>query len=92
MQFELQELTCSDFMTCEACGPAPQMIHMDGNFKLYRYQSSGSGEMASAYHLGTFIEDKDAVDAHINKTKAVTKVSIIYRSIEGPAFVGKYEL
>ncbi|XP_043207566.1 uncharacterized protein LOC122373504 isoform X2 [Amphibalanus amphitrite] len=75
MQFELQRLVCSDFMACEACGDEPKIVHVDGNFKLYRYQSSGSGEMTSAYHLGTLIEDKEAVDSHFNKTKIVTKTN-----------------
>ena len=62
-------------MVCEACGPEPQLVHLDGNAKLYRYRSSGSGDVSSAYHRGTFIEDSVAVDAHFDKTKDVTKVN-----------------
>ena len=31
--------------------------------------------MSSAYHVGTFIEDKDAVNAHVVKMKSIAKVS-----------------
>ncbi|XP_043232044.1 uncharacterized protein LOC122386681 isoform X3 [Amphibalanus amphitrite] len=75
IQFELQGLQGSDFMACEACGAEPRCVHLDGNAKVYRYRSSGSSEMESAYHVGTFIEDRDAVNAHVDKMKSVTKTS-----------------
>ena len=69
LKFELQGLQGSDYMECEACGTEPRCIHLDGNAKLYRYRSSGSSEVSSAYHQGTFIADKTAVDAHMAKLK-----------------------
>ncbi|XP_043246029.1 uncharacterized protein LOC122393759 isoform X2 [Amphibalanus amphitrite] len=75
VQFELQGLQGSDYMECEACGADPKCVHLDGNAKLYRYRSSGSSEVSSAYHVGTFIADKTAVDAHVTKLSGVTKTS-----------------
>ena len=75
LKFELQGLQGFDYLECEACGSEPRCVHLDGNAKLYRYRSSGSGEESSAYHLGTFIADRTSVDAHLAKLQNVSKVS-----------------
>ena len=88
LRFEMRRMVSSDDMSCEACGPEPQLIHLDGNAKLYRYRSSGSGDTSSAYHLGTFIERKEDVDAHVDKTKDVTKVNHQWKA--APTDIGDY--
>ncbi|XP_043242318.1 uncharacterized protein LOC122391992 isoform X2 [Amphibalanus amphitrite] len=75
MEFELQRLMDADLMSCEACGPEPACVHVDGNFKLYRYRSSGDSSMSSAYHTGTFLHDGDAVKNHAAKLAPISKTT-----------------
>ena len=74
MDYELDRLVGINRINCEACGPSPRAVHVDGNFKLYRYRSAGRADASSAYHNGTLIEDKAAVDAHMRKVDSVAKV------------------
>lgn len=75
MGYELDRLVGIDRTMCEACGPSPRAVHVDGNFKLYRYRSAGRADASSVYHNGTIIEDRAAVDAHVRKVDSVTKVT-----------------
>ena len=80
MTYELDRLVGIDRTTCEACGPSPMAVHVDGNFKLYRYRSAGRADASSAYHSGTIIDDRTAVDAHMRKVDSVAKVTKAFNS------------
>ena len=75
MVYELDQLVGSDYTGCEACGPTPMCVHVDGNFKLYRYRSAGDADPTKPYHAGNLIEAQDVVDAHVAKMANFSKVS-----------------
>ena len=77
IQYEMDRLMGSDYGVCEACGPKPHCIHIDGNFKLYRYRSAGDAGTDTAYHLGNLIEEQAAVTAHVAKLDTIKKVGCV---------------
>ena len=40
-QYELDRLRFIDWMTCPVCDIAQHSVHVDGNMKLYRFESPG---------------------------------------------------
>ena len=75
----MKRLTSAAGDICEACGPSPFCIHVDGNHKLYRYKTSDNN--LRPYHAGTVIQEPAEVDAHLRKLDGIRSVSEAYKSL-----------
>ena len=89
MTFEARKLTGWNPMICQACGPEPACIHVDGNAKLYRYKSAGGAvESERPYLENICIFNKAAVDSHIAETeeRSTSQVSVLVFPYAGICF------
>lgn len=62
--YEVEIIKGLSWMVCPTCALDQHSCHVDGNMKLYRYQSSGV-QKRSCYYGDTFIAPKADVDSHI---------------------------
>ena len=67
MMFEARRVVGIDDFECVACGPTPMCIHVDGNSKLYRFESAGRNsedglEAKQPYHDTCIAKDEDVDD------------------------------
>lgn len=77
MEFEARRVVGYQDFQCDACGPVPMCVHVDGNAKLYRFKSAGtSAEWTETrpYHESTCIASKEDVDKHVERLASVGKV------------------
>ena len=78
MVFEARRVVGHEDLQCDACGPMPMCVHVDGNAKLYRFKSAGAnadnGTERRPYHENTCIASKEDVDAHVEKLTSIGKV------------------
>lgn len=62
--YEVEIIKGLSWMKCPTCALDQHSCHVDGNMKLYRYQSSGV-QKRSCYYGDTFIAPKAVVDSHM---------------------------
>ena len=74
-QHEMKKLTAAGREVCEACGPSPFCVHVDGNHKLYRYKTGNSS--IRPYHEGTIIKGSAEVASHLQRLDAIKSVSTL---------------